>query len=239
MKILKNILLVLGVATGLLVSCSDNSDRIGKNYEMTDFNALEVSHTFEVNMVPSDREAVELVISSDMEKYVVVERRGATLYIGLKDDYKIRWYRKPCLKATVYFKDMRKVIVSGASKVDIETVYDAEGQNMDIDISGASSFDGRVLNVGGLSIEVSGASDLDLKGNGNDMRLDVSGASNADMDEFVVKTFSGDVSGASNADLYVTGTFSGSASGASNIDVEGHPQVLKAEESGASHIRFK
>lgn len=238
MKALKNILLAF-VAVGLLAGCSDKSERIGKSYEMTEFNALEVSDTFEVDVIPSDREAVDLVISSDVEKYVVVEKKGSTLYIGVKDSYKAHWYKKICLKASVYFKDMRQVTVSGASKVEIRTAYDAKGQNLGIDLSGASSFDGRVLNVGKLTVDVSGASDLDMNGNGHDMQLDVSGASHGDLDEFVVKDFEGEVSGASNVDLYVTETFSGSASGASNIEVEGRPQVLKVEESGASHIRFK
>lgn len=240
MKTLKNILLAFTVA-GLLAGCSDkngNGERVTKNYEMTDFNALDVSDTFEVDMIPSDREAVDLVISSDVEKYVVVKKKGSTLYIGLKDNF--RWNNKPLyLKATVYFKDMRRIAVSGASEVDMEAVYDALGQNWDIALSGASSFDGRVLNVGKLTADVSGASDLDMSGSGHDMQLVVSGASHGDLDEFPVKNFEGEVSGASNVDLYVTETFSGSASGASNIEVEGRPQVLKAETSGGSNIRFK
>ncbi len=239
MKTLKNILLAFAVA-GLSAGCSDNGNRITKTYGLTDFDALNVSHAFEVEVMPSDKESVELVVSSKLEKYLVVEKKGSTLYIGMKNSYNFRWFDiNPCLKAYVSLKDLRQVTASGASEVDLAAAYDAVGQNLDIELSGASSFDGRVLNVGKLTVGVSGASDLDMNGNGNAMLLEVSGASHGDLDEFVVKDFEGEVSGASNVDLYVTETFSGSASGASNIEVEGRPQVLKAEESGASHIRFK
>ncbi len=238
MKTLKNILLAF-VAAGLLAGCTDNGNRITKTYGLTDFDALNVSHAFEVEVMPSDKESVELVVSSKLEKYLVVEKKGSTLYIGMKNSYNFRWFDiNPCLKAYVSFKDLRQVTASGASEVDLAAAYDALGQNLDIELSGASSFDGRVLNVNRLTAGVSGASELDLQGNGNAMLLEVSGASKTDLDEFPVKTFSGDVSGASHVELYVTETFSGSASGASNIEVEGRPQVLKAEESGASHIRF-
>lgn len=239
MKTLKNILLPFCVA-GLLAGCTDNGNRITKTYGLTDFDALNVSHAFEVEVVPSDKESVELVVSSKLEKYLVVEKRGSTLHIGLKDSYNFRWFDiNPCLKAYVSLKDLRRVTASGASDVALKSAYDALGQDLDIRLSGASSFDGRVLNVAKLIGEVSGASDLELNGNGHEMRLDVSGASDVDMDGFPVKDFQGEVSGASKAELYVTETFSGIASGASNIAVEGRPQVLKAEESGASHIRFK
>lgn len=238
MKTLKNILLAFVVA-GLSAGCSDNGNRITKTYGLTDFDALNVSHAFEVEVMPSDKESVELVVSSKLEKYLVVEKKGSTLYIGMKNSYNFRWFDiNPCLKAYVSLKDLRQVTASGASEVDLAAAYDAVGQNLDIELSGASSFDGRVLNVNRLTAGVSGASELDLQGNGNAMLLEVSGASKTDLDEFPVKTFSGDVSGASHVELYVTETFSGSASGASNIEVEGRPQVLKAEESGASHIRF-
>ncbi|MDE7148959.1 MAG: DUF2807 domain-containing protein [Bacteroidales bacterium] len=233
--------LILGFLTmGLLAGCTDNGNRITKTYGLTDFDALNVSHAFEVEVMPSDKESVELVVSSKLEKYLVVEKKGSTLYIGLKDSYNFRWFDiNPCLKAYVSLKDLRRVTASGASDVALKSAYDALGQNLDIALSGASSLDGRVLNVDRLTVEVSGASKLALEGNGTDMGLDVSGASKTDLDEFPVKGFQGEASGASRAKLYVTETFSGCASGASNIEVEGRPQVLKAEESGASHIRFK
>lgn len=225
------------LAMGLLAGCSSNSgNRVSKTYDITDFTAIEVSNAFEVEMMPSDLESVELVVSSKVEKDLLVEKKGSTLYIGLKKNHS-GW--STCLKAYVSFKALQSITASGASDVEIKSAYDALGQNLDIDLSGASSIEGQVLNVNRLTADVSGASDLELDGNGNDMDMEVSGASKVDMDDFPVKHFSGEVSGASKVELYVTETFEGSASGASKIKVKGRPNVIKAEESGASSIQFE
>ena len=243
------------------IDCSEPP--IHKNYnQMTGFNALDVSHAFEVNLIPSDYESVELEIAPDAEKYVVVQQKGGTLYIGMKNGYSYKFvhHRGDCgLKAIVHFKEMRQVKASGASEVDIEGLYDASNQNMKISLSGASSFDGMVQNVGNLNVSLSGASSLEgemlnvnrlvaglsgasemeLKGSGNDADIELSGASEVEMYEFPVKNFEGSLSGASDAYLTVTETFSATASGASTIRVKGHPKVLKANTSGASNIEFE
>ena len=181
------------------IDCSEPP--IHKNYnQMTGFNALDVSHAFEVNLIPSDYESVELEIAPDAEKYVVVQQKGGTLYIGMKNGYSYKFvhHRGDCgLKAIVHFKEMRQVKASGASEVDIEGLYDAGNQNMKISLSGASSFDGAVQNVGNLNVSLSGASSLEgemlnvnrlvaglsgasemeLKGSGNDADIELSGAS--------------------------------------------------------------
>lgn len=229
---------------------------------MTGFNAVDVSHAFEVHMIPSDREEVELVIPPDAAKYVVVRKNGGTLHIGMKSGHSYRLVHardECCLKAIVYFKELQKVTASGASEVDLEGLYDARNQDMAVSLSGASSFEGEVSNVEKLKIslsgassfegkagnvnelvaDLSGASELGMKGNGNGMAIELSGASEVELYEFPVKYFEGSLSGASEAELAVMETFSGSASGASTIRVKGRPNVLKAEESGASSIIFE
>lgn len=243
------------------IDCSEPSIRKSYN-QMTGFNALDVSHAFEVELIPSDHESVELEIFPDAQNYVVVKQKGNTLHIGMKNGYNYRFvhHHGDCgLKAIVHFKEMKQITASGASEVDMEGLYDARSQNMKISLSGASSFEGAVLNAGNLNLslsgasslegemsdvnrlvaDLSGASEMELKGNGNDAEMDLSGASRAGMYEFPVKNFVGTLSGASEACLTVTETFSGSASGASTIRVKGHPKVLSVKESGASTILFE
>ncbi|MCM1041021.1 MAG: DUF2807 domain-containing protein [Bacteroides sp.] len=246
MKAIKQLLMTV-LATGLLCACHAqpsvridcNQPTVTRNHEITGFNALTASHAFEVDMFPSDRESVQIMVPGDMEKYVVVSQKGNTLYIGLKDGFSYSFRDKDCLKAYVYFKDLAQVKGSGAAEIDIKGTYDARNGNLTIDLSGASSFDGRVLNLAKLKAELSGASELDMKGSATDVELTASGASEADLEDLFVRNFSGHVSGASKAELNVSETFSGSASGASRIEVKGRPRVLKADDSGASTIRFE
>ncbi len=242
------------------IDCSEPP--ISKKYsKMSGFNAVNASHAFEVELVPADYESVELVIPPDAEKYVDVKQTGNNLFIGMKKGYTYHFVHSSVrgLRAIVHFKELRKITGSGASDIEMEGVYDAWNQGMNISLSGASSFDGHVQHVGNLNvtlsgasslegemldvnrldIDLSGASELEMKGNGNDMDMELSGASEAKMYDFPVKTFEGSLSGASDAYLTVTETFSATASGASTIRVKGHPKVLKSRESGASNIVFE
>lgn len=244
------------------VSCvriDSNEPPVRKSYNrMATFNAIDASHAFEVELIPSDHESVELEISPDFEKYLNVTQKGKTLIFALKSGY--TYHCVNCtLKAIVHFKELKQLSGSGASEFDIEGLYDAQNQGMKISLSGASSFDGAMVNVGDLKITLSGASsfdgemlgvnravvglsgasELEMKGSGNDLDMTLSGSSEAKMYDFPVKNFEGILSGASEAYLTVTETFSGSASGSSNIYVKGHPKVLKANTSGASNITFE
>ncbi|MDE6514780.1 MAG: DUF2807 domain-containing protein [Bacteroidales bacterium] len=255
----QNLILAL-LTAGLFTCCAkDSGNPISKTYDLADFTALDVSHAFEVEVLPSDVESVEVVISSGIEKYLLVEKKGATLRIGMKRGY-TGWLRvNPCMKAYVSCKALTSIEASGASDVELKAAYDAMGQNMEIDLSGASSFKGQLLNVNRLTadlsgassikgqvlnanrleVELSGASEMGMDGNGNEMDLEASGASKADLADFPVKNFEGELSGASKGILYVTESFKVKASGASEVEVKGHPTVVKIDESGSSTVEFK
>lgn len=236
------------LATGL-GACSGQTNMplncnqiINKTFDMADFNAIEVSHAFEVEMIPSDRESVELTIPADAEQYIEIRQEGSGLFIGMKTGYFFRFLNndnESCLKAYVYFKDLKKVTASEASEINVKGVYDAQNQDLSINLSGASSFEGNIVNVAHLKAVVSEASELDMKGNGNALDMNLSEASQAEMENFSVKSFLGVVSSASKAELYVTESFSGKAEGASAIEVKGNPRVLKAEKSLSSSIKFE
>lgn len=184
------------------VSCAriDSSEPpVRKSYnQMANFNAIDASHAFEVELIPSDYESVELEISPDFEKYLNVKQKGKTLIFALKSGY--TYHCVHCtLKAIVHFKELKQLSGSGASEFDMEGLYDAQNQDMKISLSGASSFDGEMLNVNRLVVDLSGASSFDgemlnvnrlvadlsgasgmeLKGSGNDADMELSGSSKA------------------------------------------------------------
>ncbi|MDE7101726.1 MAG: DUF2807 domain-containing protein, partial [Bacteroidales bacterium] len=163
MKKLNFFILMLMVAFWS-VSCAriDSSEpSIRKTYnQMATFNAIDASHAFEVELIPSDYESVELEITPDFEKYLNVKQKGKTLIFALKSGY--TYHCINCtLKAIVHFKEMKQISGSGASEFDMEGLYDAQNRDMNISLSGASSFDGEMLNVGNLKISLSGASSFE------------------------------------------------------------------------------
>lgn len=263
--IMKKLNLVLIVLASSLFSCVriDCSNLIDKTYSTTSFDALDVSHAFEVELIPSDRESVELRIPADAEKYVVVEKKGSTLHIGMKKGlsyYFVKHRKDSYLKAFVSFKEMKEITGSGASDIDMKGSYVVPEQNMKIDLSGASSFGGDMLEVNRLTVDLSGASGL--KGNIftiNQLTGELSGASNLKGNSFTVNRIKLELSGASELDIKGSGNdmevecsgaseveadkfpiknFSGSLSGASEADLY-VTETFSGSASGASDIKVK
>lgn len=263
--IMKMLNFVLMVMASSLFSCVriDCSSSIDKTYSTTGFDALDVSHAFEVELIPSDRESVELRIPADAEKYVMVEKKGSTLHIGMKKGHTYHFVKRgkeSCLKAYVSFKEMKEITGSGASEINMKGIYAVPEQNMKIDLSGASEFKGNILEVNRLTVDLSGASEFngnsftinqltgelsgssDLKGNSftvNRIKLDLSGASELDL-----KGSGNDMelecSGASEveADKFPVKNFSGKLSGASEADLY-VTETFSGSASGASTIKVK
>ena len=123
--------------------------------------------------------------------------------------------------------------VSGASSLDMEQIVAGD---VTLNISGASHVTGDI-NTDDVEFDVSGASTVQLQGIAADIELELSGASNAELDDFIVNNASVDFSGASRGTVYVNGRLDIDLSGASNLVYTGDPTIGHVDISGASTMR--
>jgi hypothetical protein len=86
------------------------------------------------------------------------------------------------------------------------------------------------------TLDLSGASAVDLTGNATNLTVDASGASKANLQDLAVQMLSIDLSGASSAVVAVSGTISADVSGASRLQYRGNPTLTHRSETGASTI---
>ena len=93
------------------------------------------------------------------------------------------------------------------------------------------------IDAGDLRADVSGASRLELSGQGQDGRINVSGASQANLADFAMQNVDVEASGASRAEVNVSGRLDAQASGASTVGYTGNPTMGRIETSGASNVR--
>ena len=123
--------------------------------------------------------------------------------------------------------------LSGASSLTIDKV---RAKSLKIDCSGASrvSMKDTVLS-GEASWDISGASNLEMEGEGGKLSADVSGASTVRADGFALNSAHVSVSGASRMECRVKDLLSGSISGASTVVCSGDPEMT-ASVSGASRV---
>ena len=215
------------------VTVNGSGDLVTVEESVTGFERLDISHTFEADIIQSQTYGLVVEVDDNLVEYLVIEQRGDTLVLGLEDGQS---YNHITLKALISMPVLRGLDVSGAS--DVKFSHFSSSNPFDVEVSGASSVEGDI-EAGDVDIKLSGASDVILSGAGADLKVDAAGASEADLEEFAVTNADLDLSGASDVTVNVSGTLSVTAAGASEVKYVGSPTFGTVDVSGASTIQEK
>jgi len=202
---------------------------IKENY--TDFDKVEISHSFDARVNYGKEYGITIRVDDNLKSYVVVEKRGNTLKIGMKEGHN---YINSHLEVAVTLPDIRKLGLSGASSVVIKG-FDFN-HDLVVNLSGASKVYGSVK-TGNLDLHLSGASDVTLKGKGENLLIKASGASTIKMDDFCVNDASLKLSGSSNCRVNIDGDMDVQASGSSRVKYCGNGKLGSIETSGFSKVK--
>ena len=164
------------------------------------YHAIEVSSAFDVYLTQSNEESV--AVSASEVKYrdkIRVEVKGGVLIIRYDNQGKWNTGNKK-LKAYISFKDINKLEVSGACDVYIVETWKAD--NVKIELSGASNLKGKIDGQK-LMVDLSGASDMTLSGTMGQLNIEASGASGFKGYDMVVDYCDAKASGASDIKITV------------------------------------
>lgn len=180
------------------------------------FNSVDVGGAIVVHVKEDAAQSVKIETDENLMQYIEVYTSGSTLNIHPRNGFNL----DPSREITVYVSApaYKGIEVSGASK--------AIGDNA---ISGND----------GLKLGASGASKMQIEVNGGSVGGDVSGASEINLKGQVAK-FDFQASGASHINAYDLAADEAvvDVSGASSMEITANKN-LRAEASGASHVRYK
>lgn len=231
-KILMPLLLVMALySTGLAQKTIQDPN--AEVREAKNFQAIELSNAFDVYLTQGNEESV--AVSASETKYrdkIKVEVRSGVLIIRYDNDGKWNTGNKK-LKAYISFKAINKLNVSGAC--DVYIVDNWKADNLKIDLSGASNLKGKIDGQK-LNVDLSGASDMTLTGSMGQLNIEASGASGFKGFDMVVDYCNAKASGASDIKITVNKELSAEASGASDVNYKGSGLIRDIKTSGASSI---
>ncbi len=197
------------------------------------FDELEVGNSFDLYLTQGNNTSVMLETDDNLREYVEINQYGKTIVVKLENG--ISTSGKATLKLYVTAPMLKKINASGASEIFVEEEWTAE--NLDIELSGASNFEGVLAISNTLEIEMSGASVSDVEGNARDFELSMSGASGFRGYDFNTAYLDASLSGASSANITVDEEMEIEASGASSLKYKGAAVIKNQNISGASSVR--
>ena len=224
-----------------------------KQYNFSDFNRVDIGYAFEVEIDQSSSYSISITADDNLFKHIQVIKDGETLKIGFK---RILSLGSVTLKAKVTMPQLRGLEFSGATRGTVSGFSSTE--NLDVDVSGASSLDLVDISAGDIKFEVSGASEVigdiaagdadfdvsgastvQLEGSAIDIVADAFGASRVKLAAFSIDNADVELSGASIGTVKLDGRLDADLSGASKLDYIGEPTMGTINISGGSSLSKK
>jgi len=195
------------------------------------FHSIDVSGAIDVYVKQDSSTSVKIEADDNLLEYIEVYTDNSTLVIRTQH----RVWLKPSNKIKVYVSNpvYREFEVSGASGIHSENQITST-ETVRVGISGAS--EGKLeIDAPKVSVDVSGASNLTMRGRTKDLDAGASGACKIRCFDFLAENTNIEASGASTAEVYASVKLAGSASGASTIKYKGNA-TTSISTSGASGV---
>ncbi len=211
-----------------MIGVSGNGDVKEVARQVSSFNEIEASGMLEIILVQGET-GLKIIADENLHELIETEVRGNRLMIRTTKN--IRHYKK--LEIHLSSQEFEEIEVSGA--VSIRSEGTISGNDLSLESSGAAEVKA-LLDYDKLRCELSGASELELKGSARTVSISSSGASDLKLFDLAVRNMRLNLSGASEARINVSRELSVEASGASEIRYKGSPKITKTELSGASSI---
>lgn len=224
------------LVAGLLVvfsACrvaSASGPMVSLDQKVEPFDAIEISHAFDVKVTRGDTCQVTVRVNESLKKHLQVEVRKGTLVVGMEHSFTFGDFEG---EVDIVMPALTRVDLSGACDGEMAGEWTAE--TFSVNLSGASSWKGQIQ-TGRGRFELSGASSLELSGGADTLELDGSGASDFDLGHFPAGRLDVELSGASKARVEAREKLDADLSGASSLRYSGDPVLGTVETSGASSV---
>jgi len=231
---MRNKLIILIALLGFCLSAS--ADNITKKYDLS-FDGIEVSTSFDIQLIKDDSHAVTIEIDSEYAPYLSVTTESGILKVRFKKLPLKMQVKKDTFKMVVRTPMINFIDLSGSSKLTCTDEFSLGMNNFRATLSGASTISSLKIKSIDASVRMSGASKAFIDGEFGDLELYLEGGSkltlNGNCSDLDAKVLS-------SSDLKVTGPAPEvdiEVKGASKAELIGDGEALDAEVAGASRLK--
>jgi len=204
-----------------------NTERARDRFGLTGFDAVSITGLFDANIQKGDSWAVDIDGPENSSRNYEVYTDGETLVIDFDDDRHFFWNRDYTgdqeVEVNITMPSLTNLTAKGAGKIRFRGFEEDE---VSIKMTGAVSGNGEI-DARNMSVDLTGASFLDLSGQGNFLEADIVGASGLRAYGYEVKHAIVEARGASNAKVFVTERLESTKGIASSISHRGDPDEIR------------
>ncbi|HEY3402757.1 MAG TPA: PspC domain-containing protein [Ohtaekwangia sp.] len=207
----------------------ETAETTSEAFSLSDFDEVEVSGIYYIRLTKGTDYSVELIGSEHEKEKYKITREGSTLIIDYSDHGNFSWGKDFLesheIQINITMPELERLEAKGAGKINFE---DFTSPDIEIELLGAMKARGDIQSKN-VTVNLSGASELELNGTAATLEATVQGASSLLADDFEVRDATVEVNGASSAKVNVTGTLEMQEGIASDIDYRGNPKVIKRD----------
>jgi hypothetical protein len=184
------------------------------------FDRLVISGNFHVFLEPSDKASLRMEMDENLYDIVKVKEEGSTLRI----ETRLNIFQSRKRSLYIGIKDLEKMELSGAIKMESDSVLQLG--SLSILVTGAAKIDFEI-EAKSLKIDLSGASECDFRGKVDELQVQLSGAGDIDALDLLANRVNIDMSGAGGARVYAKEKLDVSISGVGSVRYRGEPEIHK------------
>ena len=228
--VLSGVIIMLVGCMGIGGGVRGTGPMTSRDFEVEDFNALNIGGAYDVIWQQSDSVSVTVEMQENLFDFLRVSVRQDTLHVDSTRSFHTSSENTP--RVYIFTPYLEMVSFSGA--VNAENWDTIEGESFTINGSGAANIS-ISLEVETLDIELSGAGDFTLSGNAHTVNIIASGAAEVSADDLQTSNTNIELSGAGHIDIAVSDHLSVDISGAGHVRYTGNPTIDQSI-SGAGRL---
>lgn len=212
------------------ITCPKSSDDSDEDEEimsgLSDFDELEITGMFDVRITQGLDYSVELDGPENEKKLYKISQHGKTLTIDYISEKKFDWKVNPLnmgkIKINITMPELESLDLKGAGDVIFSNFSTS---NLEINVLGAVDIEGEI-NASDVVVSLAGASELELRGEGETMEATIQGASQLKAYDFHTKKALVEANGMSSAKIFATERLEIKEGGASKVSYRGEPTMV-------------
>jgi len=168
-------------------------------------------------------------VEEDLYKYLMVEVRENTLYIGWLND------REPS-EYEIYTNSRSLTGVKILGSADVELKGTINTEDLHIQLFGSGDLSADDLRCNNLLVNILGSGDISLNGSANNYDAHISGSGDIDTSNLKSKNVKCTISGSGDIEVYASESLDAVISGSGDISYSGSPKRINKTVSGSGEI---